>query len=402
MSVGRMTDAEFPLSPSPPRGRGSGRGVSSGSRGNFLRLRTQPETVDAHHGPLRTRLVRRPAGDELFLSAPLGAARSPAQAWAEVSRLLEHHHATAICVDVFGRPAREYDAFAALAREVPCLWVTGKTDDSPLGGMLVWATTAPGVESTGAHGRVVGRAFHDGEVKWCRMGGLHPLEPEGSPADQAQQTFAAIESELLRVGMRFSHVLRTWFYNDDILAWYGDFNRVRTAFFKEHGVFEGLVPASTGIGGQNPAGTALNVGLLALRSDSAEVKVTALPSPLQCAALQYGSSFSRAVEVRTPTHQRVLISGTASIEPGGKSVHQDDVGQQIDLTMKVVLAILESRGLAWSDVVRGVAYLRHCADAPKWTSYLASHQLQDLPVVVTENVVCRDDLLFEIEVDAIR
>jgi enamine deaminase RidA (YjgF/YER057c/UK114 family) len=307
-----------------------------------------------------------------------------------------------LCIDVFGRPAAEHDDFAALSREVPCLWVTGKTDEAPLGGMLVWATTAPGVASTGAGGRVVGRTFHDGEVTWCRLGGLRPLETTGSPAEQTQATFSAIESELARAGMRFANVLRTWFYNDEILAWYGDFNRVRTAFFQQHGVFEGLVPASTGIGGRNPAGTALNVGLLALRTDSPDVRVTALPSPLQCAALQYGSSFSRAVEVSTPTHRRVWVSGTASIEPGGKSVHQGDVEQQIVLTMKVVLAILESRGLGWSDVVRGVAYLRHHADAPKWTNYLAAHGLQDLPVVTTENVVCRDDLLFEIEVDAIR
>ena len=45
-----------------------------------------------------------------------------------------------------------------------------------------------------------------------------------------------------------------------ILDWYGDFNRTRDAFFSSRGIFDGLVPASTGMAGSNPQGTALNTG----------------------------------------------------------------------------------------------------------------------------------------------
>ena len=33
---------------------------------------------------------------------------------------------------------------------------------------------------------------------------------------------------------------------------------------------------------------------------------------------------------------------------------------------------------------------------------LRAHELEEMPVVFTETVVCRDDLLFEIEADAIQ
>lgn len=347
------------------------------------------------------RRVPRPGGDELFVTAALGGARSAAQTWERVQRLLEAQGATALSLEVFGRSAAEYRALAPHTADVPSTLVCGSTEGAPLGGLLVWATTAPGVETLRADGRVIGRRFQDGEVEWCRLGDLRPSPPLGSSALQARATLAMMAGQLERAGLSFSNTLRTWFFNEDILAWYGDFNRERTSFFTERRVFDGLVPASTGIGGKNPAGTALVAGLLALRPLAAGVSVSALPSPLQCAALQYGSSFSRAVEVRTPTHRRVTVSGTASIEPGGKSVHLGDVRAQIELTLRVVLAILESRGLGFGDVVHGVAYLRDRKDAASWATALAEHHLEELPVVTTENVVCRDDLLFELEVDAL-
>lgn len=57
-----------------------------------------------------------------------------------------------------------------------------------------------------------------------------------------------MEEALNRAGMDFSHVVRTWFYNNRLLDWYEEFNRARDTFFESRGVFDRLVPASTGIG----------------------------------------------------------------------------------------------------------------------------------------------------------
>jgi enamine deaminase RidA (YjgF/YER057c/UK114 family) len=202
--------------------------------------------------------------------------------------------------------------------------------------------------------------------------------------------------------MDFSHVVRTWLYLDRILEWYDDFNAVRTRFYKERGVFERLVPASTGIGAPNAAGTAVVAELLAIQPKDPRVRILSVPSPLQCPAPKYGSSFSRAVEVAMPDHRRLLVSGTAGIDPQGRTAHPGDVEAQADLTMRVIHAILESRGMGWSDVCRAVAYVKHTKDAPVLGRYCAAHGIAPLPLVVTKAEICREDLLFEVEVDALR
>jgi len=200
--------------------------------------------------------------------------------------------------------------------------------------------------------------------------------------------------------MDFSNVIRTWLYLDQLLKWYDDFNEVRTDFFDEYGVFDNLVPASTGIGVSNPAGAALVSDAFAIQPKNGDVTIEAVPSPLQCPALDYKSSFSRAVEIRSAAQRSLLISGTASIHPGGATAHVGDVRKQIALTMEVVEAILKSRDMAWEDTVRGIAYFRYGADAPLLEEYCREAGLPDLPMAIAHADVCRDDLLFEVEIDA--
>ena len=134
------------------------------------------------------------------------------------------------------------------------------------------------------------------------------------------------------------------------------------------------------------------------------VQTCALPisSPLQCAALQYGSSFSRAVEIGTPEYRTLMVSGTASIEPGGATAHVDDVERQIQLTMDVVEAILTSRGMGWKDATRAVMYLKKASYTGLWQAWLRRNRLEALPLLTVEADVCRDDLLVELEVDTVR
>jgi len=200
-----------------------------------------------------------------------------------------------------------------------------------------------------------------------------------------------IEEALALAGLNFGHVVRTWFYNDKILDWYPVFNRVRTWFFQRHSIRR--MPASTGIGAPNPAGTALVAKAFAVRSGSGEIRVCR--SPLQCDAFAYGSAFSRAIEVSDSRSRTLYISGTASIEPGGRSVHNGDPSGQIQLTMDVVRAILNEAGMRLEDATRAVAYFRDPAHIPLWDQFCPP----GLPSVSLGCYVCRDDLLFEIELD---
>jgi hypothetical protein len=77
-----------------------------------------------------------------------------------------------------------------------------------------------------------------------------------------------------------------------------------------------------------------------------------------------------------------------------------DVDAQVALTMEVVEAILKSRGMGWKDATRAIGYFKRLEDAPAFDRYCAKAGLPALPIVVSENDVCRDELLFEIEMDA--
>jgi len=284
----------------------------------------------------------------------------------------------------------------------PLTWVLGDAAGPNLGGVHFRGVSGADLETVELDGRPVGTVIHGPYASECLLAGLRAEDTSAPRVEQARVTFEAIDRALQTVGMDFSNVARTWLFIDDILDWYGEFNKVRTAYFNEHGVFDRMVPASTGIGGANPWGAAMMVGAWAVKAHDPRVTVQALPSPLQCPALDYGSSFSRAAEVAMPDLRRVFVSGTASIGPDGKTAYVGDVRAQTALTCEVIEAILHSREMDWEDVTRATAYVRHPEDAGVLEEYRKAAGLPELPVVVAHNTICRDDLLFELEVDAVK
>ncbi len=286
-------------------------------------------------------------------------------------------------------------------------WLHG--DVAPAHGpVTVQAIALSGVETTPVldAGQVVGWIADDGLVRSCRLTGLLPADPCASREDQTRSVFARAETILAAHGFRFADTVRTWLYLDRLLDWYREFNAVRTMFFQEHGVFARLVPASTGIGAGNFAGAAINLSLLALRSSGGssvadQVTVEEVASPLQCPAIGYRSAFSRAVEIRRGGVRSLLISGTASIAPDGSSAHRDDPERQIDLTVTVVDAILRSRGLDWPHTCRAIAYATDPAFFPILDAVCRRRGLPAFPYAPVHAIVCRADLLFELELDAV-
>lgn len=353
------------------------------------------------------RLIRleRPPLTEYFLTALPEAGQSIRELLGEVAKVLHHSDAQIISQDVFASVASGRSVHDALESTLgqpqwPVTWIDAG-DGQGFAGMQIWAISGTDVRSLSCDGHVTGRLFEDRYATYCRLGGLSASQMSQAPGNQASEVLGQMEETLSAEHLHFSHTLRTWFYLDDILSWYGDFNRVRDAFFREQGVFNGLVPASTGIGAANVSHSALVAGLLAAKPKNGCMKALPVPSPLQCPAIDYGSSFSRAVELDLPDHRRLFISGTASIAPEGHTIHVGHVGAQTAKTMEVVAAILKSRGLQWTDVTRGIAYVRSAADIPVYTRYCQTHALPLMPVVPMNSTICRDDLLFELEVDAV-
>lgn len=270
----------------------------------------------------------------------------------------------------------------------------------PLAGVHCLAIAGPQITAILDDDRPVGSLFSDGSARYCILGGV---VPKCTPNPRINRTTAAFE-EMVRhlesAGMALTDVARTWLFLDEILDWYDIFNHERREVFERYDVFSHCVPASTGIGAPNAAGAALVAGAWAVQAIDPAVTIEQVKSPLQCSASDYGSCFSRAVEIGTPDLRRLFVSGTASIEPGGRTAHAGDVAKQVALTFEVIEAILESRGMSWQNTSRATCYFKQATDAWALAEHLSARKLR-LPTLVTEAYICRDDLLFEMEIDAL-
>ena len=153
--------------------------------------------------------------------------------------------------------------------------------------------------------------------------------------------------------------------------------------------------------GPQPHNAALVAGLWAMKPNHADTRAFVVGSPLQDSACRYGSSFSRAVEIARGDLRHLTISGTASIDRSGATVHVGDVAAQLDLTMRVVEAILHSRGMVWAHVMRALAYFRRPSDVAAYRRWEAVNGTGPLPVIIGAHTVCRANLLYEVEVDAL-
>jgi len=355
---------------------------------------------------MQTVSLKSSSVEEFFITADLYG-RNLDEVAQNALDIVRDKNATVITQTVFATMGQDNSSVGAMKEALgdsdwPVTWVdSGHRKGSPLGGIHIHAVSGTDVERITLADRPVGSIFRDDSARYCYLGDLWSGDQQAGRIEQAKQTFDMMEAGLELGGMDFSNVVRTWLYLDELLQWYDPFNRVRDDFFHCRGVFDDLVPASTGISGANPAGAALIAGAMGLQPLDGSVRASALPSPLQCPALKYGSSFSRAIEMSLLNYSRVLVSGTASIEPGGKTVYVDDIARQIDLTMRVVKAILAQRDMTWSNVTRGIAYFKSADFHQAYEEYCRSEDIHDMPMIVTENDVCRHDLLFEIELDAI-
>jgi len=343
---------------------------------------------------------------ELFITADLRTGSLP-EVFRAAMDVVKRNDAAVVSQMVFAPMGEGNSICAGLKQTVgdvdwPLTWIdSGHRAGSSLAGMQIHAVSGAEVERIMLSGRSVASVYRDEHARYCCMGDLWADNQLVSRTEQAEQTFDMMETVVKLADMDFSNVVRTWLYLDKLLEWYGPFNEVRDGFFRRRGVFDALVPASTGISGANPSGAAVAAAAFAVEPLNDSMGIAALPSPLQCPALKYGSSFSRAIELSLPNYSRVLVSGTASIEPSGETACIDDVSAQVDLTMRVVKAILELRDMTWSDVTRAIAYFKSDDFYQAYEDYCRSKDMPDMPTIITENDVCRHDLLFEIELDAI-
>lgn len=120
------------------------------------------------------------------------------------------------------------------------------------------------------------------------------------------------------------------------------------------------------------------------------------------------SSFSRGLSVDVVQGQRTLwISGTASIDDKGDSIHLGDFRAQLWRTYRNITELMRSEGATWLDVVRTTCYLRDIErDYAEFnrvrTLFFRCMNVEPLPASTgIEARLCRSELLVEIEAFAV-
>jgi len=115
------------------------------------------------------------------------------------------------------------------------------------------------------------------------------------------------------------------------------------------------------------------------------------------------SSFSRGLRIELGGIVILLISGTASVDENGASVHVGDLRAQCRRTFLNITRLLESEGATWKDIVRTTCYLRdierdYAAFNEERTTFYREQALDPLPASTgIQAILCRPELLVEIE-----
>jgi len=115
------------------------------------------------------------------------------------------------------------------------------------------------------------------------------------------------------------------------------------------------------------------------------------------------SSFSRGMRIDLGGVTILLISGTASIDEHGNSVHIGDFRAQMQRTLANITGLLASEGCTWHDIVRTTCYLRDIerdyeAFNEERTAFYKEQGLDPLPASTgIQAILCRPELLIEIE-----
>jgi enamine deaminase RidA (YjgF/YER057c/UK114 family) len=231
--------------------------------------------------------------------------------------------------------------------------------------------------------------------------------PAGTRSGQVRAMLDRAEDILRKNGASYKDVARTWFYLSEILDWYPEFNRARSEKYGEFGIMPGpgdtrlLLPASTGIGADAPSGAAASMDLLALVDDNSHSRVRKLSNRGQLDAFRYGAAFSRGAVISEDEIAILQISGTAAINEHGKSLFPCDIRSQISCTLDKVQTLLGQEGAGLADICAATVFVKRPEYAKIFWDIVADRGLADFPAVCVVADICRDELLFEIDGEAV-
>jgi len=275
-----------------------------------------------------------------------------------------------------------------------------------LAGVIVHAASADDVWTIHDNGVPCGRGWRRNASTYLMLQNIQG--DGGSRSGQIRRMFERAERILRENGASYKDVARTWLYISKILEWYPDFNKARSEKYGEFGIMPGpgdtklLLPASTGIGADTPSGAAASMDLLAVvESDAIPSPAIKLSNMKQLDAFRYGAAFSRGAVIREDDVKIIHISGTAAIDEHGVSLYPGDIRSQINCTFDRIETLLDQEGAGLRDIASATVFVKSPEHAPLFWKKAADRGLTDFPAVCIVADVCREELLFEIDAEAV-
>ena len=118
------------------------------------------------------------------------------------------------------------------------------------------------------------------------------------------------------------------------------------------------------------------------------------------------ASFSRGIRVDLGEYVFLFVSGTASVNGKGKTVHSGDFLAQTKRMFKNLTVLLQSEGASWHSVVKTTCYLKDMHNYEIFNKVRNQFYKQQglCPFPASSCIqanLCRPDLLVEIELIAI-
>lgn len=288
-----------------------------------------------------------------------------------------------------------------------------------LAGVIVHAIAGSEARTVFDGDEPCGRTWQSGGVRFMVLQNIQGLGSPSGDSSRGGQVRRAIERAdriLKENGLRYCDTLRTWFYISRILDWYGEFNQSRNEVYSRFGMLPCMggarcgLPASTGIRADFSSGAACSLDLVAATGcDRDKASHPARKShdvcecvrnPLQPEAISYGSAFSRCTIANMGSSRLIEVSGTASIDEKGQSVYLGDIRGQVRCTLEKLTSLLQQAHASLSDIRAATLFLKHGRDEEAVRDVLAEFRLSNIPAIWVEADVCRDDLLFEIDAEA--
>jgi enamine deaminase RidA (YjgF/YER057c/UK114 family) len=281
-----------------------------------------------------------------------------------------------------------------------------------IAGIQVSAISSNNISTIIENDTPVGRKWKSNGATFLMLQNIYDNQPHKEQSDdkeqQACRMFERAQKILKNNSASYHNVVRTWIYLANILHWYPEFNKIRNAKYHEFGFIPDqtgnlenekiYLPASTGILGTNPFNTSSIMDLLAvIPEDVTNVKIAQTSGTKQRSPFNYGSAFSRAMNIHEPDNTTILLSGTASINRDGNTVFASDTRSQILKTFEIVEALIRAEGASLKDICTATVFIKKPEDFEIYQKTAAELGLSNIPAVSIVADVCRHDLLFEID-----